>query len=167
MTGNPTTPVRRLAIVGPSRAGKDTAANWFAAHTGLRYTGSCSSIIAPHAAARLGIPEAEAFATRHACRDLWRAIGDELRRDDPAYLARKTLEHGDICVGIRSAAEMEAVMGEGLVDEVLWIDRPGLPVDPTLEFTMMPGMLGMIEMSGVLSEFKQGLHEVAVLWGMV
>lgn len=123
----------RLAIVGPSRCGKSHAAHWLARNTSLLYWGSCSRVILPHAAAHLGISEAAAFACRHEHRPLWRALGDALRRDDPAHLARKTLEHGDLCVGVRSLVEIEAVRAEGLCDLIVWVERD-VPADDTLEY---------------------------------
>jgi hypothetical protein len=123
----------KIAIVGHGRAGKDEAAAYFHEHTRCRYALSTSEVIAPVAAARLGLPVAEAFARRHEDRATWRAIGDEMRANDPAALARETLRHGDICVGIRAIVEIEAVRREGLVGLIIWIDRD-VPPDPTLEF---------------------------------
>lgn len=124
----------KLAIVGPGRCGKDTAADWFNANTILRYWGSCSQVILPVAAFRLGISQDEAWANRHKDRAFWRALGDEMRARDPAALARVTLEKGDLVVGVRSHVEMRAVIDQKLVDLVVWVYRPNLPPDPTLEF---------------------------------
>ena len=158
------TPGLRLAIVGPGRAGKDACAEWLAANTPLRYTGSCSSVIAPHAARRLGLGVTEAFARRHEDRDLWRAIGDELRRDDPAALARETLRHGELCVGVRARVEIEAVIRERLVDLVLWIDRD-VPPDPTLEFGPEVATV-ILPNRGTLADLHGRLRALARAWGL-
>src|SRR5687768_11374502 len=113
----------KIAICGPGRSGKDTAAEWFAGHTVLRFGRTTSEVIAPHAAARLGLPVDVAFAQRHADRQLWFAIGVELQQSDPAYLVRETLRDAEISVGLRSRDELAAVRGERLVDLVAWIDR--------------------------------------------
>lgn len=123
----------KLAIVGPGGSGKSLAAEYLAHVTSLRFTGECSRVICPHAAARLGISEHEAYATRHASRDLWRRLGDDLRAHDPAALARETLREGNICVGIRARVEMDAVRNERLVQWVVWVQRD-TPNDSTLEF---------------------------------
>lgn len=59
--------------------------------------------------------------------------GPHIRANDAAYLARRTLEHGDIAVGIRDGAEMQAVLDEQLVDLAIWIERD-VPLDPTLTY---------------------------------
>lgn len=123
----------KIAISGPGRAGKDIAAEWFVRHCGLRYFGSTSKVIWPHAAHRLDLSLEEAWQRRHEMRQVWRDIGDELRTGDPAYLAREVLRQGDLCVGIRSRGEMEAVVDGKMVDALLWIDRD-VPPDPTLEY---------------------------------
>jgi hypothetical protein len=155
----------KLAIVGPGRSGKDECALWLDSHTPLRYSGfSTSRAILPHAARRLGISEAEAWATRHERRAVWRVIGDELRRDDPAFLAREALRHGDICVGIRARCEMEAAQREGLVDLTIWVDRD-VPVDDTLEFSrdvadiILPNHWGIEDLHG-------RLRRLAISWGL-
>ena len=156
----------KVGIYGPGRSGKDAAAEWFAANTRLRYWGSTSQVITPHAAKRLGISEREEFRRRHEDRALWRQIGDELREVDPAALARVTLWDGDLNVGVRSLREIAAVRRERLVDVALWIDRPGVPEDPTLEFdesfadVIVPNRWG-------LPEFHARLANLARAWGVL
>lgn len=124
----------KLAICGHGRAGKDEAAKWFNENTTVRYSGfSTSAVIAPYVASVLGISEEEAFRRRHEDRQLWYEIGNELREHDPAFLARKTFEHGDIAVGIRDRDEMQAVLDEEMVDLAIWIERD-VPPDPTLKY---------------------------------
>jgi hypothetical protein len=154
----------KLAIVGPSRCGKDVAARWFAEHTPLRYSKSTSQVIAPHAAARLGLSAEEAFARRHEDRDLWFKLGCELRRDDPAYLAREVLRDGDLVVGVRDRAEMEATIREGLVDLVIWIDRD-VPVDPTLTYGRELADV-VIENRWSLADLHRRLDRLASTWGL-
>jgi hypothetical protein len=151
----------KLAIVGPGRSGKDAAAEQLALH-GFRYAFSTSRVIAPYAARRLGLTHEAAFTRRHQDRPLWRQIGDELREHDPAYLARKTLEYGDLCVGVRSLREIAAVRSEGLVDLILWIDRD-VPVDDTLEFG--PEVADIIVPNrGTLLDFHIRINRLARTW---
>lgn len=125
--------VPKVAICGPSRCGKDTAAAWFHANTPLRMGKATSEIILPVAAERLGLSLAEAFARRHEDRKFWFDVANELRLSDSAYLARRVLEDSDIVVGVRSRDELITCRREGLVDLVIWIDRD-VPPDPTLEY---------------------------------
>lgn len=156
----------KVGIYGPSRSGKDIAAAYLAAHTRLRYWGPTSKVIAPHAAERLGMNAVEAYRLRHANRPLWRQIGDELRANDPAFLARVTLQRGDINVGVRARVEIEAVRRERLVDIAVWVDRAGIPDDPTLEFgpemcdVLLPNHWGIPELHG-------RLRNLALSWGVL
>lgn len=142
--------------MGPGRSGKDTASDYIQAHTSLRYSGTTSTIISRRIAEERGVTFEEAHAVRHAERDLWRAKGDEMRAHDPAALARVVLREGDILTGVRARCEMQAVRDEGLVDLVLWIDRPGIPEDPTQEFgpelcdAIVPNWWGIPEFHGRL-----------------
>jgi hypothetical protein len=156
----------KIALCGPGRAGKDEAADWLNLNTRLRYTGSCSSVIAPVAAARLGLSVKEAFRRRHEDRDLWRKLGDEMRAADPAKLARETLRKGDICVGIRSLVEIEAVLRQRLVTIAVWIDRPGIPVDPTLEYDAQMCHV-VLSNHGDLPAFHERLRCLAMACGVL
>jgi hypothetical protein len=125
--------LHRLAICGPGRCGKDTAARWLASHTPLRLARTTSEIIAPHVADRLGLTVEEAFTRRHENRPLWFGVGNELRSPAPTYLVRECLKEGEIVVGLRNSDEVKAARAEGLVDLFVWIERQ-VPVDPTQTF---------------------------------
>jgi hypothetical protein len=122
----------KLGIYGPGRAGKDEVAHHLVDAHGFRYYGPTSFVIASELARRTGRPFDELYGSRHADRETWATVGDELRRDDPAFLARKVLERGDLVVGVRRRIEARAI--RGLLDAVWWIERPGIPDDPTLDF---------------------------------
>ena len=87
------TPVKRLLVVGPSRAGKDTACEYLAAVTHLRFAGSTSVFLAKYVADRLGVSVEQAYRSRHANRNQWHRVGNEIRRRDPGLLIRESLEH--------------------------------------------------------------------------
>lgn len=137
-------------------------ADWLKAHSRCRYSFSTSAAIAPYVAGQIGITTAEAFARRHEDRELWRRVGDALRADDPAFLARKTLAGGDLSVGIRARVEIEAVQRERLVDLTLWVDR-AVPPDPTLEFgpemadVVIQNHWGLSELYARLAKFANAL----------
>lgn len=127
-------PFLPLAIVGPGGCGKDTVATWFRDHCGVRFTGGTSSVIAREVARRDGISLDAALANRRCERERWRAVGDALCRDDPAALVRALVPDQDVIVGPRRRREINEARRHRLVQCVVWIDRPGLPRDPTLEF---------------------------------
>lgn len=156
----------KIAICGPGRAGKDEAAHWFNANTSLRYFGfSTSMAITPHAAKHLGISEEEAFARRHRDRELWYELGNNLRQNDKAFLARQTFEHGDIAVGIRDREELQTIIDEGLVDLAIWIDRD-VPADPTLKYGPESCDI-IVQNRSCISEFHTKLNRLAACLGIL
>lgn len=59
-------------------------------------------------AKRLNIPEKEAFANRHANRQMWFEIGNELRAEfGPTYLAEQVARDCDFLIGIRNREELQ------------------------------------------------------------
>jgi hypothetical protein len=126
--------IMTLGIMGPGRAGKDEAAEWLVANTTLTYAGSTSIAISREVARRENITFDEAHAQRHARRIYWRALADEMRAHNPSALAEEMLQGSTLLVGVRARVEMQAVIAKKLCDLVVWVDRPGIPPDPTLEF---------------------------------
>src|SRR5436190_12096799 len=114
---------KRIMVVGHSGAGKDTACRFLAKVTHLRFAGTTSDCLAGHVAARAGVSLAEAYRTRHANRNLWHRVGNEIRRRDPGLLARESLEHAEITGGVRGIEEVRACRREDLVDLIVWIDN--------------------------------------------
>ena len=69
---------KRIMVVGHSGAGKDTACLYLAAVTYLRFAGTTSRYLARYVAASLGVSEAQALHGRHANRNRWRRVGNEM-----------------------------------------------------------------------------------------
>lgn len=148
----------RIAILGYSRAGKDTAGIWLGEHTPLRYAGSASEIVCPLIAADLGISEEEAWKNRHIDRQFWFTWCNEFRRGDPTRLARVALEKGDICVGLRDQDEVAACVDLGLFDLTVWISSTRVPADPTVTFTSSDCDVS-IDNSGSVAQFHKKLNK--------
>ncbi|WP_406698551.1 DUF4406 domain-containing protein [Singulisphaera sp. Ch08] len=150
----------RIAISGPGRSGKDVAAD-FLTRYGFRYSGSTSHVITREIARREEITFEAAHEQRHDRRMKWYAVGNDLRKHDPAHLVREVLKTDDLVVGVRDWIEMKTARDEGLVDLVLWIDRD-VPRDPTLTYgkeladIVIPNHWG-------LKEFHKRLDLVATL----
>jgi hypothetical protein len=125
----------KLLFVGWGRAGKDEAASYLSTVTSLRYAGSTSWAALPYMAARLGQHPQVCWENRHKNRELWKQYLDEYRGPCQTLLARIALQSGDICSGVRDIVEIQAIKREKLFDRIIWIDRPGVPQDPTVTFT--------------------------------
>ena len=123
-----------LALCGPGRCGKDLGADWLGHNFCIQYGGSLSEIVAPLVARALNKSVEDTFASRHNDRMYWFRFCNQLRRDDPRLLVRLLLSKADIVVGIRGAIELEACARDGLIDLSVWINKPGIPDDPTIEY---------------------------------
>lgn len=146
-----------LLFVGYGRAGKDEAASFVSKISGRRYAGSFSWAALPFVAARLGLHPQVAWETRHTMRKQWYDYCNDLRASDPTILARLVLAQGDITAGLRDKVELDACKKAGLFDRVVWIDRPGTPVDPTVTFGP-EDCHQVIENKGTLSEYHETLE---------
>lgn len=124
-----------MLLVGHGRCGKDTAGEYLARISNLKFAGTTSKYLAPYVAAVMGVSVEEAYRDRHRNRDQWYRIGNELREKDPGILIRESLEHGDIVGGIRDIEEVDAAHRGGMADLVIWIENIWVPNDPTLMFT--------------------------------
>jgi hypothetical protein len=156
---------KRLLFVGHSGAGKDTACLYLARATRLRFAGTTSDFLARHVAARLGVSVEQAYRTRHANRNAWHRVGNEIRRRDPGLLVRESLEHGELTAGARGIEEVRACRREGLVDLIVWIDNERVRPGPSL--TVGPGDCDLVIANhGSLDEFHARLHGFAVKAGL-
>lgn len=128
---------KKVIFCGRARAGKDTACELWSIVTGCRNAGTVSKYIAPHAAARLGLPVEEAYAKRGESmetRRFWRKVGDELMATDPALLSREMMQHGEVGGGLRRIVEIRAARAEGVADLFVWVDSVRALADTTCEF---------------------------------
>lgn len=124
----------KILLCGYGRCGKDEGAMFLAKLTGLRYAGSFSWAALPLMAKILQEHPCQAWETRHSKREIWKRELDRLRELDQCFLAREVLKTGDIAAGLRDKKEIDAVRVEKLFDHIIWIDRSGTPVDPTVTF---------------------------------
>ena len=147
-------------IVGRSRAGKDTACEYLARVTHLRFAGTTSLYLAKYVAARLGISEQEAYGTRHLNRNLWHRVGREVRRQDPGLLIRESLLHAEIVGEVRDSEEIVACKQEKLVDLIAWIDNDRVPKDSTVRFAERDCDI-VVPNHGSLEEFHRRLLRLA------
>jgi len=153
-----------LGIMGPSRSGKDEAASFFVQHFSLRYSGSTSIVISREVAKREGISFREAHDQRHERKQYWYDLGNEMRRDDPAYVAREAMKDSDILVGLRDGEELETIRKENLCELIIWIDRI-VPFDPTLKFDSSYCDI-VIQNHWTLEDYHRRLMRVGLAMGL-
>lgn len=127
--------LKSLAFCGYGRAGKDEAGRHLIENYGYGYSGSLSRVVTPYWAWSIGRSLEETWTTRHLHRRYWYEWTNEFRRTDPARLVRMGLGVSDLAVGIRDVVELQAVKQQRICSLLIWIDRPGIPVDPTVTYT--------------------------------
>lgn len=124
-----------ILFTGYGRVGKDEAAIFLGRITQLPYAGSFSWAGLPHMAKVLGVHPCQAWEERRKNRQFWKDELDRLRLDDPTLLARLALATGSVAAGLRDVVELEAVKAAGLFDRIVWVERAGTPIDPTVTYT--------------------------------
>lgn len=147
---------RNILIVGHGRSGKDTAADLLHGKGRLLNAGSLSWHALPFMAKELGITPQKAWDERHAKRQFWKDHLDTLRAHDTLFLVKLALKHGNIVTGLRAREEMDAAQASGLFSSIVWIERPGTPVDPTVCFGPQDST-DILHNTGTLEDFEAKL----------
>lgn len=126
-----------LSFVGYGRSGKDTAAEYIVKRTKgkIIYGGSNSDVVSPLIAHSLGVSSKEAFDRRHENRNYWRVFLNVFREKHLTLISKMSLAMSDMLVGMRGAEEVPAVIEEKIATLVIWVEKPDVPVDETVEFT--------------------------------
>lgn len=161
----------KIAICGPGESGKDTAADWLADNTSLRFGGSTSAYAALIVAAVLcplhGYRSVtECFADRRNHREEWARIIADYNRPDGLTLYREILAETGLLVGVRRADEWAAVRAAGLIDLAVWIERPSAPPDPTCELTEQDCDVTIVN-DGTVDDLFAQLRALAASWRLL
>jgi hypothetical protein len=129
--------MKKILIVGWGRSGKDEAARFMDNHLGVRYAGSTSWAALPLMAELLKTHPQLAWEHRHENRELWKAACDQFRADNPLLLMQRAFHatpEGRVITGVRDKVELLAAKSRCLFDHIVWIDRTGIPEDPTVTY---------------------------------
>lgn len=158
----PPAPDRLYVFVGHGRAGKDEACRLLGercrSFRQLDFIGtvSTSNAATDAVAAALDVSPETAYRNRHACREFWKVfcnmlrdhygstilarralqmIADsrDLRADDRLSLDRCSVVAINGFRNFRELVTLDTVPSK--LCEVVWVDRPGTPLDPTLDYS--------------------------------
>lgn len=129
-----------ILILGHGRHGKDTAAEYFRDHFGLKFASSSQSaadiFIYEHLKNKYGYstPE-ECYKDRSNRRKEWHNLICWYNRNDKARLAKEIMSKTNCYVGMRSNAEAQACLDAGLFDLIIWVDASKrLPLESSESF---------------------------------
>lgn len=149
-----------IAWCGWGRVGKDEAGQWLGNNSDLLYPGGgCSLVALPLVAHALEMTEEKCYAERHQSRLFWFHFCNALREDDPTLLVRLVLARGDTVTGIRGGGELRAAVAAGLIDHTVWIHKPGVSLDPTVEYDELDCQHAVIN-AGTLPEYHAKLRKL-------
>lgn len=117
----------RLLIIGSARHGKDTLAEIFSEHFGLKFKSSSLAaaeiFIYDELKDKYGYtsPE-ECFEDRINHRPEWYEMICSYNEQDRAKLAKGILKSADCYVGMRDRGEILECIHQGLFDLIIWVD---------------------------------------------
>lgn len=154
-----------IAFLGYGRAGKDEAAAYLAQQRQYTYAGSTSEAATPLVAQALGCPPDVAYRDRHQQRMFWKAFCEELRKPDPTILVRMSLANGDVLAGLRGYSELKTCLDCSVINIAVWVDRPDVPPDPTVDFTEDDCHL-TVRNAGSLAEYHARLDKLFDIMGL-
>jgi len=132
--------VTRIVFVGPGGSGKTAAARILSDLTGMRHCSTSEyardKLWNRHTFLAGEYANAEAFyADRVNRREWWARQIDMLNGSSRCDMYARMVEDGfQIIDGIRRLDELRACRECGIVDECVWVDRPGTSKDSSLDF---------------------------------
>lgn len=128
-----------LLVIGHARHGKDTVAQMIKDMFGLSFASSSQAAADIFIYNKLkdkygySTPQ-ECFEDRVNHRAEWHDLICEYNYDDKARLAKAILKRADIYVGMRSNAEIQECIRQGLFDYIIGVYDPRKPHEPKDSF---------------------------------
>jgi glutaredoxin len=129
----------KLLIIGHGRHGKDTVAEMIRQHFGLEFESSSQAaadiFIYKTLKDKYGYKTSEeCYEDRSNHRAEWHDLICDYNKADKARLAKAILENADVYVGMRSNAEVEECINQGLFTHIIGVYDPRRPLEPSDSF---------------------------------
>jgi hypothetical protein len=131
--------MKRILLIGHARHGKDTTAEMLQEIYGYSFKSSSQAaadiFIYETLKDKLGYKTSvECFEDRVNHRKLWHDLICEYNLEDKARLAKEILKTSSMYVGMRSNAEIDACLEQGLFDFVIGVYNYRIPEEPKDSF---------------------------------
>ncbi len=163
----------KIVILGHARHGKDTVGEWLAKKgykfvSSSRFAGERAVWPVINASCRDGIYDnfEAAFNDRHNHRKFWYDVISIYNTPDRSRLGREILTENDLYVGLRNAAELQALKLHKAYDLAIWIDAgERCPLEPRTSITVEPWMADVvIDNNGTLEDLDKQMEILYNAW---
>jgi len=129
----------KLLIIGHMRHGKDTVAEIIEEYTGMSFKSSSQMaaeiFIYDELKNKYGYSSfIECFEDRMNHRAEWHDLIKNYNYPDKAKLAKEILKHNDMYVGMRSQAEIDKCIEDGVFDMIIGVFDPSKSLEPKDSF---------------------------------
>ncbi len=152
----------KILLCGHMRHGKDSMAELFEEHFGLKFKSSSEAaseiFIYDALKEKYGyITHKECFEDRMNRRAEWYDLICEYNKEDKTRLAKGILKLADCYVGMRDREEIKACIDNGLFDLIIWVDASKrLPLESKESFNIDINDADIIiDNNGTFDEFKE------------
>jgi hypothetical protein len=131
----------KIVVMGHARHGKDTVSNMLCKLRKLTFRSSSEilneEIVFNALQHKYNYKSpAECFADRVNHREEWFNLIVEYNTPDLARLGKLIFAGYDIYCGIRNRNELLALKSTGIVDHIVWVERPGFPPEDATSCTV-------------------------------
>jgi len=129
----------KLLVIGHMRHGKDTVAEMIEENTGMSFKSSSEMaaeiFIYNELKEKYGYTSfLECFEDRMQHRAEWHDLIKNYNYPDKAKLAKEILKQNDMYVGMRSQAEIDKCIEDGVFDMIIGVFDPEKPLEPKDSF---------------------------------
>ena len=163
----------KVLIIGHGRHGKDTLAEIFQEHFGLKFMASSQAasdiFIYDELKDVYGYESSlECFEDRSNHRAEWYRMICNYNKNDKARLAKDILSINDCYVGMRDEPEIQECLNQGLFDLIIWVDASERhPQESAESFNIKKSVADVVVYNnGTLEEFtKKAINLGKIIYG--